>query len=172
VMEMTHASREPRSDVHPRGQAFHELRTWLRAAGSSAMLSTCSGPTLPVTGTALATPPGWPADALLLAVVEAGVRADFFHRSEGAGLDLDFYESTALARWSEGEHGPDLLDLVIEPRVGVHCDADVERARALFTEVASNCLIAHALRVPLTLKPTVEFWSARPVVAGGSARHD
>jgi hypothetical protein len=171
AVEMTKASHELGFNMHPLGHPFHVVRTWLRAE-RSAMLSTCSGPLLPSPGTPLSTPPGWPADALLLAVVEAAVRADFVHRAECVRMDVDFYESTALARWSEGETGPELLDLVVEPRIGVHCASDIERARALFDEVASGCLAAHALRIPLMLKPTVELWAPRPACAGGFLRND
>ncbi|MGO9831583.1 MAG: hypothetical protein ACLPJH_15700 [Myxococcaceae bacterium] len=134
------------------------------------MLSTCSGPALRVASLELAAPPCWPVDALLLGAVEAGVRADFVYRAERAGLEVAFYESTAQARWSEGVHGPELLDLCVQPRVGVHRPADVQRARALFGEVASGALVARALRAPLSLQPTVELWRARPPGPGGTVR--
>ncbi len=159
----------PGSEGHPHA-AVHVLRTWLRAEGGAAVLSTCSGPSLRVADTSLSAPPCWPVDALLLGAVEAGVRADFVYRAERAGLDVAFYESTAQARWSEGPPGPELLDLCIQPRVGVHQPVDVDRARALFEEVAAGCLAARALRCPLTLQPTVELWRARPQGPGGSVR--
>lgn len=134
------------------------------------MLSTCSGPALRVAAHELSAPAGWPVDALLLAAVEAGVRADFVYRAERAGVELAFYESTAQARWSEGPAGPDLLDVCVQPRVGVHRHQDVARARALFSEVTAGCLAARALRIPLALQPTVELWSARPSTPGGSVR--
>ncbi len=146
------------------------LRTWLRTEAGAAVLSTGSGPALRVGDMELAAPPGWPVDALLLGAVEAGVRADFVYRAECAGLDVAFYESTAQARWSEGLLGPELLDLCVQPRVGVHSQADVQRARALFGEVASGALVARALRAPLTLQPTVELWTARPQGPGGTVR--
>ena len=127
------------------------------------MLSTCNGPSLRVAATELATPACWPVDALLLGALEAGVRADFLYRAEAAELELAFYESTAQARWSEGPPGPDLLDVCVQPRVGVLRRPDVARARSLFTEVAVGCLAARALRIPLTLQPTVELWSAPAV---------
>ena len=109
-------------------------------------------------------------DALLLGAVEAGVRADFLHRAERAGLDLAFYESTAQARWSEGPHGPELLDVCVQPRVGLHRPSEVQSARSLFSEVAVGCLVARALRAPLILQPTVEVWTARTQSPGGPVR--
>ncbi len=149
---------------------MHVLRTWLRAEAGAAVLSTCNGPSLQVAAHGLAAPACWPVDALLLAAVEAGVRADFVYRAERAGLELAFYESTAQARWSEGTTGPDLLDVCVQPRVGVHRCQDVARARSLLGEATAGCLAARALRIPLTLQPTVELWSVRPASPGGSVR--
>jgi len=162
------APHEPMAIAHSLNHPLHEQRTYLRAEGSSALRSTCNGRAPRKGETPFITPADWPADALLLALVEAAVRADFMHRSECSRLEVDFYQSTALAWWREGETGPELLDLVVEPRIGVRRVLDVERARALFDEVASGCLAAHMLRSPLTLKPTVELWSPRPTCAKGA----
>ncbi len=132
-----------------------------------AVLSTCTGPSLRVADASLRAPP-WPVDALLLGAVEAGVRADFVYRAERIGLDIAFYESTAQARWSEGAQGPELLDLCIQPRVGVYHSLDVDRARILFAEVGVGCRVAHALRCSLTLQPTLELWRASPETSRGS----
>ena len=163
----THPTAE--SEAHPHA-AVHVLRTWLRAEGSIGVLRTHAGSALHVAATEFAAPPCWPVDALLLGAVEAGVRAEFVHRAERAGLELAFYESTAQARWSQGASGPEWLDLCVQPRVGVHRAADVEKARALFEEVSTSCLAARALRTPLILHPTVELWTARPGTPGGSVR--
>ncbi len=134
------------------------------------MLSTCSGPALRVADAGLGAVASWPVDALLLGAVEAGVRADFLHRAERAGLELAFYESSAQARWSDGQHGPELLDVWVQPRVGVHRPFEVQSARSLFTEVAAGCLVARALRAPIILQPTVEVWRDRPSRPGGPVR--
>jgi len=172
-MPTTHSSHKAGWEVHPHAGGLHVLRTWLRAEGASGVLSTVSGPTLRVAGAEVAaSPPCWPVDALLLGAVEAGVRADFIHRAERDGLPIAFYESTAQARWSEGEHGPDLLDVTVQPRVGVHQAADVGMARDIFAEVGVHCLVARALRAPLALQPTVEVWRAKPSGPGGERPND
>jgi hypothetical protein len=145
----------------PHRGAVHSVQTWLRDEKGGAVLSTCNGPTLRASTAGVGAPLHWNADSLLVAAVEVGVRADFLHRAGLAGLGIAFYESTALGRWAEGADGPDLLDLFIEPRVGVRCAADATLAGALFTEVATRSLVARSLRAPLRLQPTVEVWAAR-----------
>jgi hypothetical protein len=166
VASSTHPSL---THVHAHGGAVHTVRTWLRSDGAGVVLSSCGGPSLRVAGEGLGGVPAWPADALLVGAVEAGVRADFVHRAALQGLAVAFYESTAQGRWVEGASGPELLDLVVDPRVGVHDGADAALAKSLFFEVGTGCLAARALRAPLTLLPTVEIWSAPPSTPGGDA---
>jgi hypothetical protein len=154
--------------VHSHGGSVHTVRTSLRADSAGMVLSSCGGPSLRVAGAGIGDAPYWPADALLVGAVDAGVRADFMHRAELHRLAVAFYESTAQGRWVEGAGGPELLDLVVDPRVGVHNGADAALAKSLFHEVAAGCLVAHALRAPLTLQPTVEIWSAPPATPGGA----
>lgn len=135
------------------------------------MLTTVNAPRIQVAGPERAS--GWSVDALLLGVVEAWVRADFLHRAKQAALDVDFYESSAQARWTEGEKEASFLDVAIQPRIGVQRPADVPRAEALFNQVASGLSFASSLRVPLTIRPTVELWTARPLSGGGgSVQHE
>lgn len=145
------------------------VQTWLRADESGAVLTRCGGPSLRVAGPALGSTHPWPADVLLVGAVEAGIRSDFMHRAESEHLQVAFYESTAVGRWSEGEQGAELLDLDIHPRIGVHGAADAALARSLFEEVATGSTAARALKAPLTVRPTVEIWSARRGSPGGAA---
>ena len=156
------------SRAEPHRGAVHSVQTWLRDEKGGAVLSTCNGPSLRASSSGIGAPLHWNADSLLVAAVDVGVRADFLHRAERAGLEVAFYESTALGRWTEGVAGPDLLDLFIEPRVGVHSAADAALASTLFTEVASGSLVARSLRAPLRVQPTVEIWAARSGNLGGA----
>jgi len=167
-MPARHSAHPPHSLPHGPAGSVRTVQTWLRADESGAVLTRCGGPSLRVAGPALGTTHPWPADALLVGAVEAAIRWDFMHRAECEHLDVAFYESSALGRWSEGEDGPQLLDLDVHPRIGVRAVADAALARSLFDEVAAGCTAARALRAPLTLRPTVEIWSAPRPPRGGA----
>ncbi|HMK72736.1 MAG TPA: hypothetical protein VK454_05320 [Myxococcaceae bacterium] len=169
MIHARHSTHTPAPPPHGPAGSVRTVQTWLRADASGAMLTRSGGPSLHVAGPALGTTHPWPADALLVGAVEAGIRADFLALAASEKLEVAFYESTALGRWTEGERGPELLDLDVHPRIGVHRATDAALARSLFDEVAAGCTAARALRAPIALRPTVEIWSARRPPPGGAA---
>ena len=167
-METAAQSPEQSEAAHP--HPLHVSHSCLRTEGVAAVLTVNSGPMLRLAGPGIGTPACWSEEALLLGAVEAGVRADFVRRAQRVGLDVDFYESTAQARWTEDETGPCLLDVTVEPRIGVKRAADAPTVPDLLAQVASASLVARALRTPLTIRPTVEVWIARTSSRGDVAR--
>ncbi len=104
---------------------------------------------------------GWPAETLLVGAADTSVFADFTKRAQAACLEVLFYESTAMGRWTDGPEGSALLDLVVRPRLGVHSTSDAARARELLRLVQRFCIFSREIGSGLTIDPVVEVWQAR-----------
>lgn len=140
-----------------------EFETRLQWQGEErATLTTEQAPPLPLGGL-IAGHPGpdrWSPETLLVGAVEGRTLQLFQERARAAGLELLFYQSSAMGRRVEGPEGqPHFTDVIVRPHVAVRTEADAERARQIFEELGSCCFPSSVLQLKPRIEPVVEIWS-------------
>lgn len=138
---------------------------WQGARG--AVLTSDHAPSVPI-GLPLSAPDGapdgqWAPEALLVGAVEGRTLHAFLDGAREVGVNVLFYQSTAMARLVSG--GPtgtaQFTDLIVRPHVAVGSVREAEQARALFAELPERCFPGSVLHLTPRIEPVVEVWATR-----------
>lgn len=109
----------------------------------------------------------WNAEALLVGAVEGRTLHTFLELARAEGVEVLFYQSSAVGRRVEGAQGePHFTDLIVRPHVAVGSEEDAEKARRIFESLPSRCFPSSVLSLHPRIEPVVESWS------GGASRAD
>ena len=132
-----------------------------------AVLTSDHAPSVPI-GVPLSAPDGapdgrWAPEALLVGAVEGRTLHAFLDGAREVGVDVLFYQSSAMARWVSG--GParagGFTDLIVRPHVAVGSAREAERARELFAQLPERCFPSSVLHLTPRIEPVVEVWATR-----------
>jgi len=142
--------------------AVTEFETRLQWQGEQrATLSTEHAPSLPLGGLVAGHPleDRWCPETLLVGAMEGRILQIFLERARAEGLEILFYQSTAMGRRVEG-HGvqPHFTDFIIRPHVAVRSEQDEERVRHLFAELPCRCFPSSIMQLTPRIEPVVEIW--------------
>lgn len=141
-----------------------EFETRLHWQGErGAMLTSDRAPVLPLAGTLMGGPEAqWNAEALLVGAVEGRTLLIFLELARAEGLEVLFYQSSAVGRRVDGPNGqPQFTDLIVRPHVAVASEEDARRARTLFEELPSRCFPSSVLNLTPRIEPIIEAWNPR-----------
>lgn len=141
--------------------SFTEFETRLHWQGDrGAMLTSDRAPVLPLAGPASEGPEGqWNAEALLVGAVEGRTLLTFLEQARAEGVEVLFYQSSAVGRRVEGPDGePHFTDLIVRPHVAVGSEEDAEKARRIFEALPSRCFPSSVLSLNPRIEPIVEAW--------------
>jgi hypothetical protein len=137
-----------------------EFETRLHWRGErGAMLTSDRAPVLPLADPE--SPEGqWNAEALLVGAVEGRTLHTFLELARAEGLEVLFYQSSAVGRRVEGPHGePHFTDLIVRPHVAVCSEEDADKARRIFETLPSRCFPSSVLSLHPRIEPVVEAWN-------------
>ena len=113
----------------------------------------------------------WSPEELLVAAVLECLWTTFEAYARRDGLEVRDWSGTGIATLDRGPSGPAFNSIVLTVELAV-APGEVERAQQLLTSAERHCIIANALRAPVTLEGRVRAWpepsAAEPRVAAGS----
>ena len=142
--------------------SFTEFETRLHWQGErGAVLTSDRAPVLPLAGTMPEGPEGqWNAEALLVGAVEGRTLHTFLELARAEGVEVLFYQSSAMGRRVEGPGGePHFTDLIVRPHVAVGSEEEAEKARRIFEALPSRCFPSSVLSLHPRIEPIVETWN-------------
>lgn len=142
-----------------------EFETRLHWQGErGATLMTDRAPELPLAGTLSESPEAqWNAEALLVGAVEGRTLLTFLERARAEGLEVLFYQSSAVGRRVDGPDGQFVFtDLIVRPHVAVRSEKDAHTARRIFATLPSRCFPSSVLNITPRIEPIVESWNLGP----------
>ncbi|XXF75155.1 hypothetical protein P2318_18975 [Myxococcaceae bacterium GXIMD 01537] len=141
-----------------------EFETRLHWRGErEALLTSDRAPTLPL----VSSPAGgrgtlWDPESLLVGAVEGRTLLTFLERAREEGVDILFYQSSAVGRRVAGQDGqPQFTDLIVRPHVAVGSEEDAEKVRRIFDELPSRCFPSSMLNLTPRIVPIIESWNVR-----------
>jgi organic hydroperoxide reductase OsmC/OhrA len=102
----------------------------------------------------------WNPEALLVAAVEGRTLAAFLEAAREEGVEVLFYQSSAVLRHARGPDGQvHFTDLIVRPHVAVGSEADAEKVRELLAALPSRCFPGAVMSVTPRIEPIVEAWN-------------
>lgn len=104
----------------------------------------------------------WSPEELLVAAVEGRTLLVFLEQARARGVEVLFYQSTALGRQVEWPgSGPHFTDLIVRPHVAVRSEEDAEQVLSLFETLPSALFPSSILRLLPRIEPVVEVWESQ-----------
>lgn len=144
--------------------AVTEFETRLQwEVGQRALLTTEQAPSIPLEGTRSGPQRAyrWDPETLLVAAVEGRTLLSFLEHAQAEGVEVLFYQSSAVGRRVEAPGGhPHFTDLIVRPHVVVRDEADAERVRHIFQSLPGSCFPSSMIRLTPRIEPIVEVWKA------------
>jgi organic hydroperoxide reductase OsmC/OhrA len=132
--------------------------------GQRATLTTEQALPLPIGGMVGGQPPmdRWAPETLLVAAAEGRILLTLLEQASAQGVEILFYQSTAMGRRVECASGqPHFTDLIVWPHVAVRNEADAERVRRIFEQLPPCCFPSSMLRLTPRIEPVVEVWDGQ-----------
>ncbi|MDY7228229.1 hypothetical protein [Hyalangium rubrum] len=101
----------------------------------------------------------WTPEALLVGAVEGRTLLSFLERAKTEGLEILFYQSSAMGRRVDNPGAtPHFTDIIVRPHVAVRNEEDAKRARHIFEELPRGCFPSSMMRLLPRIEPVVEIW--------------
>ncbi len=145
--------------------ASTEFETRLQwQGGQRGWLTTEQATAVPLGGMAGGRTPAelWGPEELLVAAVEGRTLLAFLEQAQAQGLEILFYQSSALGRRVElPGSGPRFTDLIVRPHVAVRSDEDAEQVLSIFEALPCELFPSSILRLTPRIEPIVEVWDTR-----------
>jgi organic hydroperoxide reductase OsmC/OhrA len=143
-----------------------EFETCLQWQGDQrATLAAEHAPAVPLTAMAADHPleDRWCPETLLVGALEGRILQMFLQRAQAEGLEVLFYQSTAMGRRVEGQGGPaHFTDFIVRPHVAIASAKDEERVRRIFEELPGRCFPSSIMQLTPRIEPVVESWEDGP----------
>jgi organic hydroperoxide reductase OsmC/OhrA len=110
----------------------------------------------------------WNPESLLVGAVEGRTLLAFMEQARTAGIEILFYQSSAMARRVEGPDGKShYTDLIVRPHVAVRDKVEAEAVWGIFARLPECCFPGSILRLTPRIVPVVDIWGAERVEALG-----
>lgn len=143
-----------------------EFETRLQGQGGrSAVLSGDRAPAIPL-GEHPCGLEQWNPETLLVGAVEGRTHQVFLEQARAQGVEILFYQSTAMARRVEGPDGcPRYTDLIVRPHVAVRGEREAAQVRRIFQLLPERCFPSSMLRLTPRIEPIIDIWDEQRVAA-------
>jgi organic hydroperoxide reductase OsmC/OhrA len=140
--------------------AITEFETRLQwRSESGALLSGDKAPAIPLGGPIPNIKGQWNPEALLVGAVEGRTLLAFLEQARASGVEILFYQSSAVARRVDGPEGPPhYTDLIVWPHVAVRGEKDATVVRRIFEELPERCFPSSMLRLTPRIEPLIDIW--------------
>ena len=141
--------------------AITEFETRLQwRSDSGALLSGDGAPAIPLLGGQTSHPEEqWNPEALLVGAVEGRTLVAFLEQARALGIEVLFYQSSAVTRRVDGPDGlPHYTDLIVRPHVAVRGERDARLARCIFESLPERCFPSSMLRLTPRIEPIIDTW--------------
>ncbi|WP_239469799.1 OsmC family protein [Archangium violaceum] len=108
----------------------------------------------------------WNPEALLVGAVEGRTLVAFLEQVRALGVEVLFYQSSAVARRVDGPDGlPHYTDLIVRPHVAVRDETDATAVRRIFDALPERCFPSSMLRLTPRIEPIVDIWDEQHAAA-------
>lgn len=108
----------------------------------------------------------WNPETLLVGAVEGRTLLAFMEQARALGVEILFYQSSAVARRVDGPDGlPHYTDLIVRPHVAVRSEQEAALARGIFEELPERCFPSSMLRLTPRIEPIIDTWDEHHVAA-------
>lgn len=140
--------------------SISEFETRLQwRSDSGAFLSGDGTPPIPVGGRCPDIEEQWNPETLLVAAVEGRTLLAFMEQARAQGVEVLFYQSSAMARRVEGSDGqPHYTDLIVRPHVTVRTEDEARLAHGIFEALPERCFPSSMLRLTPRIEPLIDTW--------------
>jgi organic hydroperoxide reductase OsmC/OhrA len=156
--------------------AITEFETRLQwQDGRDAQISGQQTPAIPLGGQNSDPGGKWNPEALLVGAVEGRTLVAFLEQARAMGVEVLFYQSSAVARRVEGPDGlPHYTDLIVRPHVAVRDETDATVVRRVFDALPERCFPSSMLRLTPRIEPIIDIWDEQHATAQEEEerRHD
>ncbi len=152
--------------------SISEFETRLQwRSDSGALLSGDGAPPIPVGSRCPDLEEQWNPETLLVAAVEGRTLLAFMEQARSLGVEVLFYQSSAMARCVEGQDGaPHYTDLIVRPHVAVRTEEDARRAQGIFEALPERCFPSSMLRLTPRIEPLIDTWDEQHAAELETAR--
>jgi organic hydroperoxide reductase OsmC/OhrA len=114
----------------------------------------------------------WNPETLLVGAVEGRTLLAFLEQARALGVEILFYQSSAMARRVEGPDGqPHYTDLIVRPHVAVRTEDEARLAWSIFETLPERCFPSSMLRLTPRIEPLIDTWDEQHAAALEEARH-
>jgi organic hydroperoxide reductase OsmC/OhrA len=147
--------------------AITEFETRLHwRSESGALLSGDRAPAIPLGAQVSCMEEKWNPEALLVGAVEGRTLLAFLEKARAAGVQVLFYQSSAVARRVDGPDGlPHYTDLIVRPHVAVRGEKDATIVRSIFEALPECCFPSSMLRLTPRIEPIIDIWDEQHAAA-------
>jgi organic hydroperoxide reductase OsmC/OhrA len=143
---------------------FETRLQWRNESG--ALLAGEGAPALPLGGQSCALDERWNPETLLVGAVEGRTLLAFLEEARSQGVEVLFYQSSAVARRVDGPDGqPHYTDLIVRPHVAVRGEEEARTARRIFDELPERCFPSSMLRLAPRIEPIIDTWDEQHAAA-------
>lgn len=153
--------------------AITEFETRLHwRSESGALLSADRAPDIPLGAHVCCMEEKWNPEALLVGAVEGRTLLAFLEQARAAGVEVLFYQSSAVARRVDGPDGlPHYTDLIVRPHVAVRRQEEATVVRNIFGALPERCFPSSMLRLTPRIEPIIDIWDEQHAAALEEDRH-
>lgn len=114
----------------------------------------------------------WNPETLLVGAVEGRTLLAFLEQARALGVEVLFYQSSAVARRVDGHDGlPHYTDLIVRPHVAVRSEQDATLVRHIFEALPERCFPSSMLRLTPRIEPIIDTWDEHHAAALEEDRH-
>ncbi len=140
--------------------SISEFETRLQwRSDSGALLSGDGAPPIPVGSRCPDLEEQWNPETLLVAAVEGRTLQAFMEQAHAQGVEVLFYQSSAMARRVAGPDGePHYTDLIVRPHVAVRTENEARLAHGIFEALPERCFPSSMLRLTPRIEPFIDTW--------------
>ncbi|WP_375765545.1 hypothetical protein NR798_27980 [Archangium gephyra] len=108
----------------------------------------------------------WNPETLLIGAVEGRTLLAFLEQARALGVEVLFYQSSAVARRVDGPDGlPHYTDLIVRPHVAVRSEREAALARGIFEALPERCFPSSMLRLTPRIEPIIDTWDEHHAAA-------
>lgn len=153
--------------------SIREFETRLQwRSDSGALLSGDRAPPISVGGCCPDIAEQWNPETLLVGAVEGRTLLAFMEQARALGVEVLFYQSSAMARRVEGPDGAHYTDLIVRPHVAVRTEDEARLAQGIFQALPERCFPSSMLRLTPRIEPLIDTWNEEHAAAlEEEARH-
>jgi peroxiredoxin-like protein len=97
----------------------------------------------------------WSPEHLLVASVSSCLMTTFLAVAENSKLAFVSYADKAVGKLENVDGKLAISEIRLQPEIGIHSEADQERALRILQKSEANCLISRSVRSRIEMKPVI-----------------